>query len=297
MPRGSRTSRRRRRSPRVATMEEDDDATPMATHPRAREPRYRLSGPQTRGTAYTDASYRVLQQCHPGLDITVRAQDVVDAFLNDMFERVAREASRLRRRSDAALTRSEIETATRLVLPGSVKKHALIDLERYFNEPPPENRPGLVFPGATMTTWLRKGRYAPRVDSDAGFALAVVLEFLVAEVLELAGEEAKGLDSPSIMLCHVALAIRRDGELDRLVLSRTLCPSERYLFDHASNAAVYPPRLLRASERLNAIDASPRTLFQEVHGGPGSVPVLSPYSLMPPPDEFRTLLALEIFDV
>ncbi|VAI53913.1 unnamed protein product [Triticum turgidum subsp. durum] len=50
---------------------------------------------------------------------------------------------------------------------------------------------GLQFPVGRIGRYLKKGRYAQRVGSGAPVYLAAVLEYLAAEVLELAGNAAK----------------------------------------------------------------------------------------------------------
>ena len=49
------------------------------------------------------------------------------------------------------------------------------------------NRAGLQFPVGRIHRLLRRGHYAERVGSGAPVYLAAVLEYLSAEILELAG--------------------------------------------------------------------------------------------------------------
>ena len=70
--------------------------------------------------------YRVLKQVHPELGISRRAMLVMNSFVNDVFERIASEASRLLRfTGKKTLTSREIQTAVRLLLPGELAKHAV----------------------------------------------------------------------------------------------------------------------------------------------------------------------------
>lgn len=70
--------------------------------------------------------YKVLKQVHPDVGITGRAMNTMNSFMNDIFERIASEASNLAHISKRPTVSSrEIQTATRLLLPGELAKHAV----------------------------------------------------------------------------------------------------------------------------------------------------------------------------
>ncbi|TFK71662.1 histone-fold-containing protein [Pluteus cervinus] len=79
------------------------------------------------------------------------------------------------------------------------------------------NRAGLQFPVGRIHRLLKKGNYAQRVGSGAPVYLAAVLEYLAAEVLELAGNAARDNKKQRIMPRHLQLAIRNDEELNKLL--------------------------------------------------------------------------------
>ncbi|KAF7088019.1 hypothetical protein CFC21_091174 [Triticum aestivum] len=81
---------------------------------------------------------------------------------------------------------------------------------------------GLQFPVGRIGRFLKKGRYAQRVGSGAPVYLAAVLEYLAAEVLELAGNAAKDNKKTRIVPRHLLLAVRNDQELGRLLAGVTI---------------------------------------------------------------------------
>ncbi|CAJ0927793.1 unnamed protein product [Ranitomeya imitator] len=79
------------------------------------------------------------------------------------------------------------------------------------------SRAGLQFPVGRVHRLLRKGNYAERVGAGAPVYLAAVLEYLTAEILELAGNAARDNKKTRIIPRHLQLAVRNDEELNRLL--------------------------------------------------------------------------------
>lgn len=79
------------------------------------------------------------------------------------------------------------------------------------------SRAGLQFPVGRIHRMLRKGSYAERVGAGAPVYLAAVMEYLAAEVLELAGNAARDNKKTRIIPRHLQLAIRNDEELNKLL--------------------------------------------------------------------------------
>ena len=75
---------------------------------------------------------------------------------------------------------------------------------------------GLQFPVGRMSRFLRKGKYATRVGAGAPVYLAAILEYLTAEILELAGNAARDNKKSRIVPRHIQLAVRNDEELNKL---------------------------------------------------------------------------------
>ena len=70
--------------------------------------------------------YKVLKQVHPDTGISSRAMSIMNSFVNDIFERIAGESSRLAKYNKrSTISSREIQTAVRLLLPGELAKHAV----------------------------------------------------------------------------------------------------------------------------------------------------------------------------
>ncbi|XP_020215151.1 histone H2B.1, embryonic [Cajanus cajan] len=72
--------------------------------------------------------YKVLKQVHPEMGISSKCMTIVNNLMNDMFERLAFEASRLKDYTGhVTLSSREIQGAVKLVLPGELGKHAIAE--------------------------------------------------------------------------------------------------------------------------------------------------------------------------
>ncbi|GBP94790.1 hypothetical protein EVAR_60141_1 [Eumeta japonica] len=68
----------------------------------------------------------VLKQVHPDTGISSKAMSIMNSFVNDIFERIAAEASRLAHYNKrSTITSREVQTSVRLLLPGELAKHAV----------------------------------------------------------------------------------------------------------------------------------------------------------------------------
>lgn len=81
---------------------------------------------QRRKESYSIYIYKVMKQVHPDTGISSKAMGIMNSFVNDIFERIAGEASRLAHYNrKSTISSREIQTAVRLLLPGELAKHAV----------------------------------------------------------------------------------------------------------------------------------------------------------------------------
>ena len=79
-----------------------------------------------RKETYAIYIYKVLKQVHPDTGISSKAMSIMNSFVNDVFERIANEASKLSHHNGrSTISSREIQTSVRLLLPGELAKHAV----------------------------------------------------------------------------------------------------------------------------------------------------------------------------
>ena len=81
---------------------------------------------------------------------------------------------------------------------------------------------GLQFPVGRVHRHIKLGRYASRIGAGAPVYLAAVLEYMAAEVLELAGNAARDNKKSRIIPRHITLAVRNDEELNKFLSGVTV---------------------------------------------------------------------------
>jgi histone H2B len=98
-------------------------AITKSTSPRAGDKKHKK---KRRRESYGIYIYKVLKQVHPDTGISSKAMSIMNSFVNDVFERIAAEASRLAHYNKrSTITSREIQTSVRLILPGELAKHAV----------------------------------------------------------------------------------------------------------------------------------------------------------------------------
>ncbi|CAO2595430.1 Histone H2A type 1-E [Lemmus lemmus] len=132
------------------------------------------------------------------------------------------------------------------------------------------SRAGLQFPVGRVHRLLRKGNYAERVGAGAPVYLAAVLEYLTAEILELAGNAARDNKKTRIIPRHLQLAIRNDEELNKLLgrvtiaqggvlpnIQAVLLPKKTESSHHKAKKVAKSPKKAKAAAKPKKAAKSP----------------------------------------
>ena len=81
-----------------------------------------------RKESYSVYIYKVLKQVHPETSVSNNAMSIINSFINAIFERIAEEASRQAIiNGSTVISAREIQSSVRLLLPGELAKHAVLN--------------------------------------------------------------------------------------------------------------------------------------------------------------------------
>ena len=101
-------------------------AKKVANKTKARRSGDKKKRKRRRRESYGIYIYKVLKQAHPNMSVSSKAMNIMNSFVNDIFERLADEASRLANlKRHRNITLREIQYAVRLQLPGDLRKIAI----------------------------------------------------------------------------------------------------------------------------------------------------------------------------
>eukprot|EP01130_Rhizamoeba_saxonica_P005908 TRINITY_DN233_c0_g1_i1.p1 TRINITY_DN233_c0_g1~~TRINITY_DN233_c0_g1_i1.p1 ORF type:complete len:149 (+),score=43.15 TRINITY_DN233_c0_g1_i1:59-505(+) len=123
------------------------------------------------------------------------------------------------------------------------------------------SRAGLTFPVGRLHRHLKQGQFAKRVGIGAPVYLAAVLEYLTAEILELAGNASREQKRIRIIPRHIMFAIRNDDELNKLLQKVTI-----------ANSGVIPNiqhQLLPGDEQPEPVEETYTSVARKSTGGKG----------------------------
>lgn len=179
--------------------------------------------------------YRVLKQVHPDSGMSGDGLSEMNNLIRISLKKITNSINQLMMNSKGRKTISsrEVQSATRLSFPGEMAKHAIAEATKAVvkynsyvggtaRDAQGRARPvsrgaraGLQFPVTRIETIMMELAIVNRKSAGSAVYLAAVLEYLCAEVLELAGNAARDNKKVRITPRHIKLAILNDEELTR----------------------------------------------------------------------------------
>lgn len=162
---------------------------------------------------------------HADVGLTGLSKQYLDDIAHWVVKRMATAIRLLLLNSNRSTVNTrEISYAIRLVFPGMLA----IQANRNSNEritqhnghaAPKGNRAvkaGLIFSPARSLKALKRELPGYRFSINAAVGMAAVLEYIIGEIIQPAGNAARGLKAKRVKARHIMLAIRGDEELDKL---------------------------------------------------------------------------------
>merc|ERR1711957_1021654 len=90
---------------------------------------------KTRHETFSIYIYKVLKQVHSDVGISKKSMSIMNSFIKDIFEKIAMEGSKLvRYNKKHTLSAREVQSAVKLILPGELAKHAIIEGAKAVNK-------------------------------------------------------------------------------------------------------------------------------------------------------------------
>jgi len=177
--------------------------------------------------------YRVLKQVHPDTGISLDGMNTMIDLVNTTLSKIVDSSNILMRRTGNKMLGSrEIMFAVKMSLPGELAKHAVSEgtkavtkynssIERKVKGSekakavPRAVRAGITFSISRTERKMMKQSVACKKRSMAAVFLAATLEYVTAEVLELAGNRARDHQKIRITPRFIKMSILHDEELSK----------------------------------------------------------------------------------
>lgn len=177
----------------------------------------------------------ILVQIHPGLMLSREVQEYFQNLITAMIHNFCEYAVIMMNHArNKTLTSRDIQSAVQLFLVDLLVKHAVSNgikaVTKYTSYVPSKKgervsnakKAGLTIPPSSVYKMLKKcvPDYVVdyRISPLAGVYLAAIVEYLCAEILELARDEALKANKNKLEVIHVKTVFEKDDEL-----SRTFC--------------------------------------------------------------------------
>lgn len=202
---------------------------------------------------------RVLEQVKPDHSIKGETVETIDRITRILVEKVMNSVNKILRNDPERKTVSarDIQAGVRLAFPGEIAKHAVSEANKAvtrFNASTETGgkagRAGLVFPPSRIEKLIRLYSVQTRVSASAPVYLAGAIEYIIAEILEMAGNVTTEKKRQRIKLSDVSTAINGDEELSKLFRDIKLTSDRRAHHE----GPIFPYKPKRSSRKADEED-------------------------------------------
>lgn len=167
---------------------------------------------------------RILKQVHSELGMTSAGMETMNRLSNYNLKKIMDASNTLSKASDMkTLTLSNISTSIKIAIPGELGKHAINELNKAVAKyqgseasGTKESKAGLVWAVTRTENRIMESSVYCRKSESVAVGVAAVLEYLTAEILELAGNATRDNKKVRIKPVHIFTTIKSDEELSKL---------------------------------------------------------------------------------
>lgn len=215
--------------------------------------------------------YRVLKQVHPDQGLSGDGLVMLNNIVRILLFRSMKSVNRVMVSTGTkTISAREVQTSVKLLFSEELAKHSLSDgfkaVTKYnavrTGESPKKgadkskatsrsSSAGLVFPVTRIENIMRSLSNVERVSGTAAVFMAAVLEYVTAEILEIAGRITNDAKKVRITPRHIKLAILNDEELTPLFSGVVLSGGvsayvEESLVKHKTRSVKKTPKVVEA---------------------------------------------------
>lgn len=177
---------------------------------------------------------RVSRRIHPDINLSKSALQYIEDLNKYLIKEIMKKVNTLLDMTRAqTVSCKDIQAAVKLTIQGQLQKHAVSELVKAvtkFNTSQIEKgaarsrsaRAGLIFPVSRIDKIIRELSTDERLGGTTPVCFAAVLEYITAEILELAGNATRDNKRKTIMVRDIVAAIDNDSELKTLFASNTI---------------------------------------------------------------------------
>lgn len=198
---------------------------------KSKRQKHSCTSPSTNCFKFNIYIYKVLKQVHPDTGMSGMALATMVNLAKVTVTKIMLAANQIIMRGDTkTLTSRDIQSAVRLALPGELAKHAVSEGTKAVTKYEASKKDhvkgdkskakaehaGLAFNVTRIERLMMRESNVERKSGSAAIYMTAAAEYVVAEILELAGNAARDNHRVRITPRHIKLAICNDEELFKL---------------------------------------------------------------------------------